>query len=146
MATLIALFTLGKDAELRATPSGDQVATLALAYNWGRKGQDGKTPTQWVEASLWGKQAESLAQYLLKGKQIEAVIDDPHIETYDGRNGPGHKLVGKILTLKFARDGQRQEAAAAPAPAPEPRQQRQAPAPAPRPSSGFDDMDDDIPF
>lgn len=145
MATLIALFTLGRDAELRKTQNGDSVATLALAYNYGRKGQDGKAPSQWIEGSLWGKQAESLTPYLLKGKQIEAVIDEPHIETYEGRNGPGHKLAGKVLKLEFVRDGHRQEGVPS-APAPKPQQRAPATAPAPHSSSGFDDMDDDIPF
>ena len=39
MATLIGLFTVGRDAELRTTASGDPVASVALAYNYGRKGR-----------------------------------------------------------------------------------------------------------
>ena len=145
MAFLAGLFTLGKDAELRTTQGGDLVARLALAYNYGRKGQDGKHPTQWVDASLWGERAEKLAEYLTKGKQFFMQLDDLHIETYQGSKGPGSKLVGRVSNIEFTR-GERQAGAPAQAPAPAPRPQRQAPAPAPRPSSGFDDMDDDIPF
>jgi hypothetical protein len=36
---------LGRDAELRYTPNGDAVCNLALACEYGRKGQDGKRPT-----------------------------------------------------------------------------------------------------
>lgn len=145
MAFLAGLFTLGKDAELRSAQSGDPVAQLTLAYNYGRKGADGKQPTQWIDASLWGERAEKLDEYLTKGKQFFMQLDDVHIETYEGRNGPGHKLVGRVSNIEFTR-GERQASAPAQAPAPAPRPQRQAPAPAPRPSSGFDDMDSEIPF
>jgi single-strand DNA-binding protein len=144
MAILTGLFTLGRDAELRSTSNGDQVATLSLGYNYGRKGQDSKQPTQWVRVSLWGKLAEALHPYLLKGKQVDAVIEDVHIRTFDKQDGStSHNLEGKVLKIELAR-GQRPDGAA-PAPAP---QQRRAPAPAPahKASRGFDDMDDDIPF
>lgn len=141
MATLVGLFTLGRDAELRSTAQGEKVASLALAYTYGRKGQDGKTPTQWVDAALWGDRAAKLVEYLTKGSQFYMQLDDLHVETYDKRDGgQGIKLVGRVGAVEFTR-GQR---TAAPAPAPAPA--AKAPAPAPKPSSGFDDMDDDIPF
>ena len=61
------LARIGRDAEIRHTAGGDAVASLSLAFTYGRKGEDGKRPTQWVDASLWGKRAEALAQYLTKG-------------------------------------------------------------------------------
>lgn len=138
MATLIGLFTLGRDAELRTTAGGDQVASLALAYNYGRKGQDGKTPSQWIDGALWGERAAKLTEYLTKGSQFYMQLEDVHIETYDKRDGgQGFKLVGRVDKVEFTRgNGQR---AAAPSPAPKP-------TPAPKPSSGFEDMSDDIPF
>ena len=143
MAKLTGLFTLGRDAELRSTAGGDPVANLALAYNYGKKGADNKRPTQWVEASLWGERAEKLEEYLTKGSQFLFVVDDLHVETYDKRDGgTGVKLVGRVVDLEFTRGGSNDRA---PAPAPAPANRR-APAPAPRASSGFDDMDDDIPF
>lgn len=145
MATLNGLFTLGKDCEIRATQSGEDVATLSLAYNYGRK-QDGKQPTQWVRATLWGKRATSLSQYLTKGKQIYASLDDVHIREYEGANGKGFNLEAKIVDLEFTR-GQQQDQGYG-GNSSQPRQaapQRQAPAPQ-KSSSGFDDMDDDIPF
>ena len=128
------LARLGCDAELRVTQSGEQVATLALAFSYGRKGNDGKRPTQWVDAALWGKRAEALAPYLLKGGLVAVSLDDVHIETYEGRNGPGSKLVARVVDVELAGGGER------PAPATRP-----APAPAPS-SSGFDDMSEEIPF
>jgi single-strand DNA-binding protein len=40
------------------------VANVSLAFTYGKKGDDGKRPTQWVDASLWGQRAESLAPYI----------------------------------------------------------------------------------
>lgn len=150
MATLIGLFTLGRDAELRATQGGDDVAGLALAYNYGRK-ENGKQPTQWIEAVFWGERAVKLQQWLVKGAQFLMHVEDLHIETYEKRDGgQGFKLVGRVAHIEFTRGGVPEgDQQRAPAPAPRQQQrpaQRPAPAPAPRAASGFDDMDDDIPF
>lgn len=144
MATLTGLFTLGRDAETRVTQNGTTVITLAVAYNYGRKGDDGKKPSQWVRASMFGKQAEALIPYLTKGKQVSLVIRDLHIATFQKQDGStGTSLEGVADFDDFARKPK--EVGDAPAPAPKP-----APRPAPPPSagSGFDDMDDDglIPF
>jgi len=138
MAQITGVFRIGKDAEVRFTPRGDAVAQLSLAYNYGKKGDDNKRPSQWIDASIWGKRAESLAPYLLKGSQIYAVLSDPHIQTYEGKNGPGHKLAATVLEIELIA-GQREQGQ------PAQRQERPAARPAPA-SSGFDDMDDDIPF
>lgn len=143
MAQLTGLFTLGRDAETRVTQSGTTVVQLAVAYNYGRKGDDGKKPSQWVRASMFGKQAEALAPHLTKGKQVSLVIRDLHIATFQKQDGTmGTSLEGVADFDDFAR-GQQQGAASPPPPAPAP-----APRPAPTPpaGSGFDDMDDDIPF
>lgn len=134
------LYTLGRDAEVRFTAKGDAVASLSLAYNYGPKDSDGKQLTQWVDASMWGKRAESLTQYLLKGKEIWAVLDDVHIETYKKKDGgEGFKLAARVVDIKFVKNGSQQPSAPRPAPA-------AAPKAAAKPSTGFDDMDDDIPF
>ncbi|HMZ87069.1 MAG TPA: single-stranded DNA-binding protein [Giesbergeria sp.] len=132
------LARLGRDAEIRTTSNGEQVATLALAFSYGRKGSDGKRPTQWVDGALWGKRAEALAPYLLKGGLVSVSLEDVHVETFEGKNGPGHKLAARVVDVELAGGGER---TAAPAPAPRP-----APRPPASASSGFDDMDSDIPF
>ena len=143
MATLTGLFTLGRDAETRVTQNGTTVITLAVAYNYGRKGDDGKKPSQWVRASMFGKQAEALVPYLTKGKQVSLVIRDLHIATFQKQDGStGTSLEGVADFDDFARKPK--EAGDAPAPAPKP-----APRPAPPPSagSGFDEFDSsDVPF
>lgn len=137
---------IGRDAELRYTGSGDAVCSVPVAVDYGRKGQDGKKPCQWYEVTLWGKQAEALAQYLTKGKQIFFVGSDLNVQTFQkGDGSQGAKLVCRCAELKFASDGQQAPQQQRPAqPAQQPRNaskpQRQAPAPA-------DDFEEDpIPF
>lgn len=144
---LIGLARLGRDAEAR-TVGENTVANLSLAFDYYDPKAEKKRSTTWVDAALWGKQAASLEQYLLKGSQVCCTVDDLHLETYQGRSGEGTKLVGRVTSIKLAGgrpDGGQQGAAPAPArapsPAPAPR-----PAPAPQSSTGFNDMDDDIPF
>lgn len=149
MPKMIGMIRLGRDAELRYTPNNEPVTNLSLAYAHGKAGQDGKRPTQWIDATLWGKRAESLAPYLAKGGLHCFTLDELHIQTFQKQDGSsGTKMVARVLDVELG--GARQDAEPAPAPAarPAPPPQRQAPAPAPRGStgSGFDDMDSDVPF
>src|SRR5215813_7363432 len=70
---VILVGNLGRDAELRYTPGGAAVATLNLATTevWNDKASGQKQEkTEWHRIVLWGKSAESLSEYLTKGKQI----------------------------------------------------------------------------
>jgi len=69
---VILVGNLGRDAELRYTPGGSAVATLSLATTevWNDKAGQRQEKTEWHRVMLWGKTAESLADYLTKGKQI----------------------------------------------------------------------------
>jgi single-strand DNA-binding protein len=136
MTTMYGLAKIGRDAEIRRTPGGEAVCNLSLAFNYGRKGEDGKQPTQWVEGAMWGKRAESLAQYLVKGQGVMVTLQDVHIETFTKSDQTtGVKMTGRVADIAFAGPApQRQEAP--PPPPPKPR-------PAP---SGFEDMSDDPPF
>jgi len=69
---VILVGNLGRDAELRYTPGGAPVATLNLATTevWNDKGGQKQEKTEWHRVVLWGKSAESLNEYLVKGKQI----------------------------------------------------------------------------
>lgn len=136
------LARIGRDAEIRRTASGEAVASLSLAFTYGRKGEDGKRPTQWVDGALWGKRAEALAPYLLKGGLVVATLEDVHIETFRKQDGSeGVKLAGRVIDIELAGGGERQAEAPRQAPAARPAPRQAAPA-----GSGFDDMSDDIPF
>lgn len=69
---VILVGNLGRDAELRFTPGGAAVATLNMATTeiWNDKSGQRQEKTEWHRVVLWGKSAESLAEYLTKGKQI----------------------------------------------------------------------------
>jgi single-strand DNA-binding protein len=69
---VILVGNLGRDAELRYTPGGAAVATLNLATTevWNDKQGQRQEKTEWHRVVLWGKQAETLQEYLVKGKQI----------------------------------------------------------------------------
>lgn len=147
---LIGIVRLGRDAESRYTAQGDPVCSFSGAYDHGRKDDGtGKRPTQWIELTLWGKRAETLAEYLLKGQQVYVVAGDVHVETYEKRDGgTGSKLVGRVDDLQLVGGRPQEGGGSAPASAPAPRAAAPAAAPkaAPKPGTGFDDMDDDIPF
>ena len=63
---------LGRDAEMRFTAGGTPVATVSLATTERFNDREGnkKEDTQWHRIVIWGKTAESLHEYLTKGKQI----------------------------------------------------------------------------
>jgi single-strand DNA-binding protein len=69
---VILVGNLGRDAELRYTPGGAAVATINMATTevWNDKGGQRQEKTEWHRVILWGKSAESLTEYLTKGKQI----------------------------------------------------------------------------
>ena len=69
---VILVGNLGRDAELRYTPGGAAVATLNMATTevWNDKAGQRQEKTEWHRVVVWGKTAESLAEYLTKGKQI----------------------------------------------------------------------------
>ncbi len=130
---------IGKDAEVRFTPGGTAVANVSLAFTYGKKGDDGKRPTQWVDASIWGQRAEPMAPYLLKGKQIVAYLEDVNLQTYTKGDGTQNtKMVARLVDLEFVAGGE--QASSQPKPQPRPQAAPQSH------GSGFDDMEDDIPF
>ncbi len=142
---------LGRDPEIRTFPSGDQVAnvTIATTDKWKDK-QTGemKEATEWHRVVFNGRLAEIVGQYLRKGSQVY-VEGSLRTRKWTDQSGV-EKYSTEIRADSLQMLGARQDAAHAPAPAarPAPPPQRQALAPAPRGStgSGFDNMDDDIPF
>ena len=81
---------LGRDAEMRFTAGGTPVATVSLATTerfTDREGQK-REDTQWHRIVIWGKTAESLHEYLTKGKQIYV---EGRIETKEWTDKEGKK-------------------------------------------------------
>lgn len=69
---VILVGNLGRDAELRYTPGGAAVTTLSVATteHWTDKSGARQEKTEWHRVNVWGKTAESLTEYLTKGKQV----------------------------------------------------------------------------
>ena len=130
---------LGKDPELRYTPSGRAVATFSLATNRRWSSQDGQKQEQttWHNIVAWGRQAEVMKEYLRKGQQvyIEGRIDN---RSYDDKEG-NKRYISEVVVESFSFIGSREGgggggASAGGAPPPE----------FPPPESGGGD--DDLPF
>lgn len=102
------LARLGRDFEVRSA-GGESVGDLSLAFTRRLKGEK---LTDWVEATLWGKRCEALAPYLKKGGLVAVTLEDLHIETYQGRNGEGHKLAARVIDIELAGGGDKQNTAA----------------------------------
>jgi single-strand DNA-binding protein len=88
----ILIGNLGRDAEMRFTSGGTPVATVSLATTekfTDREGQK-REDTQWHRIVIWGKTAESLHEYLTKGKQIYV---EGRIQTreWDAKDGSKQK-------------------------------------------------------
>ena len=153
------LFRIGRDAETRFLPDGTAVCNVSLAFNFGKKGQDGNRPSQWIDASIFGQRAETLGPMLTKGSQHVFHLSDAHIETYRKADGSeGFKMAARVddveLTDRRDAPGGQQPQRQAPQQGYQQQPQRQA-APqrqqppqrqAPQQASGFEDMGDDIPF
>jgi single-strand DNA-binding protein len=63
---------LGQDPELRYTPNGTAVTRFSLATNeaWTDQAGQRQERTTWWRVSVWGRQAETVSQYLKKGSQV----------------------------------------------------------------------------
>jgi len=134
---------LGKDPELKYTPSGQAVATFSLATTrkWKDKDGNNQEDTQWHNIKCWARQAEIAQQYLKKGRQIYV---EGRLETrsYDDKDGNRkwftEVVAGMFLMLGSKRDeGGGGDYAGAPEP---PADQSQA-----QPSTSMA-QDDDLPF
>ena len=153
----------GRDPEIRYLPSGQAVANVSVATSSRRKdkntGENIET-TEWHRVTFYDRLAEIAGEYVRKGRPIyvegrlkygkytdQAGVEKntvdiiaTELQLLGGREGmgaPGEGDESGGAPRKFAAAAPR--AAVAPAPA-------ARTAPAPRPASGFDDMDDDIPF
>lgn len=169
---VILVGNLGRDPEIRYLPSGDPVANITIATSSKYKGKDGNMveETEWHRVTFFGKLAEIVGQYLKKGRPVyvEGRIKTRKYTDKDGVEKYATDIIANEMQMLGGREGMgepsgeydgggdggeggggysRQAPAARPAQrsASPPPAARQAP-PQSRPSSGFDDMDDDIPF
>ena|SRR3990167_10786468 len=88
MNSVALIGNLGADAEVRYTGDGTPVANFRMATNEFFKNSAGENQkrTQWHRVVLWGKSAETLGQYLVKGKQV-AIQGRLQTRVYDDKDG-----------------------------------------------------------
>ena len=108
---VILVGNLGRDAELRYTPGGAAVATLNLATTevWNDKAGQRQEKTEWHRVVLWGKSAESLSEYLTKGKQIyvEGRLQTRQWDDKDGNKRYTTEIRGDRIVLLSGGGGSR---------------------------------------
>ncbi|HEX8179150.1 MAG TPA: single-stranded DNA-binding protein [Pyrinomonadaceae bacterium] len=85
---VIVVGNLGRDPELRYTPQGTPLCTFSIASNERRKTNTGEQQdvTTWFRVTVWGRQAETVAQYLTKGKSV-FVEGRLHVEEWTDKEG-----------------------------------------------------------
>jgi single-strand DNA-binding protein len=84
---------LTRDATLKSTTSGTAVTKFSIAVNKRRKvGDTFKDEAQFFDIVVWGKLAESLNNYLIKGKQV-AITGEMTQERWSGDDGQNHSKV-----------------------------------------------------
>ncbi|GCL65174.1 single-stranded DNA-binding protein [Pseudaquabacterium pictum] len=171
---VILIGNLGRDPEVRYTPNGSAVCNVSLATtrNWKSKDSgERQEETEWHRVVFFDRLAEIAGEYLKKGRPVYVEgrlktrkwTDKDGVEKYtteifadqmqllggreEGGMGGGGGGGGRA-SMAGGADDYGDDSAPAPAPrrsAPPPRAPA-APRPAPKSSTGFDDMDDDIPF
>ena len=159
---VILVGNLGRDPEIRYLPSGDAVAnfTMATTDKWKDKTSgEMKEATEWHRISMFGRTAEVAGEYLKKGSQvyIEGKLQTRKWTDKEGQERTTTEVRADSMVMLGSRQGMgganmdddhgasppaggargvARSASTASSGAP----------PARKPSSGFDDMDDDIPF
>jgi single-strand DNA-binding protein len=153
---------LGRDPEVRYAPSGSAICnvTIATSRNWKDKTSgERQEETEWHRVVFYDRLAEIAGEYLKKGKSvyIEGRLKTRKWTDKDGVEKYTTEIIANEMTMLGGRDGgggggdeggyanEGAPRAAAPRPAAAARPPA-APRPAPKSSTGFDGMDDDIPF
>jgi single-strand DNA-binding protein len=157
---VIIIGNLGKDPEVRYAPSGSAICTLAIATSrqWKDKTSgERQEETEWHRVSMFDRMAEVAAEYLKKGKSvyIEGRLKTRKWTDKEGVERYTTEIMADRMEMLGSREGGGMggDEGGESAPAPRARPAATAPArsapaskPAAKSSTGFDDMDDDIPF
>lgn len=103
---------LTRDPEVRNTPGGQSVATLAMATNsfWTDKGGARQEKTEYHTVVLWGKLAEIAGQYLVKGQEcyVEGRLQTRAYTAKDGGERRVTEVIGESMQMgsKAGQSGQ----------------------------------------
>jgi single-strand DNA-binding protein len=163
---VILIGNLGKDPEVRYTPNGNAICNVSVATTrtWKDKTSgDKQEETEWHRVVFYDRLAEIAGEYLKKGRPIyvEGRLKTRKWQNKEGQDVYTTEIIANEMQMLGGREGMgggdegsgsggssggggnyNSRPASAPAPASRP----PASKPASKPSTGFDDMDDDIPF
>lgn len=100
---------LGKDPELRTTPSGKSATSFSLAVQRPRKNQNGEYESDWLDVQAWGTTAEFICKYFQQG-QLMAVSGRIQTRVYTDRDGKARKGVEIVAQdVSFCESRKREE-------------------------------------
>ncbi|EHR73708.1 single stranded DNA-binding protein [Burkholderiales bacterium JOSHI_001] len=154
---------LGRDPEVRYTPSGAAICNVSIATtrNWKNKESgERQEETEWHRVVFYDRLAEIAGEYLKKGRPVyvEGRLKTRKWTDKEGVEKYTTEIIAEQMQLLGGREGaggggasgpdDEEGGGRAPAPRGAPPQRSAAPRPAPaaKSATGFDDMDDDIPF
>ena len=169
---VILIGNLGRDPEVRYTPNGNAICNISVATtrNWKDKTSGDKVEeTEWHRVVFYDRLAEIAGEYLKKGRPVyvEGRLKTRKWQDKDGKDVYTTEVIADNMQLLGGREGMgggdaggdpgyerggdnrgegRSESRPAPAARSAPASRPAPSKPAPKSSTGFDDMDDDIPF
>ena len=160
---VILIGNLGKDPEIRYAPSGSAICNITLATSRVSKDKtsgEKQEQTEWHRVVMFDRLAEIAGEYLKKGKSvyIEGRLQTRKWTDKEGVEKYSTEIIAQEMTMLGGREGggggsgfggSSDDMGSAPASAPRgapPARSAPASKPAAKSSTGFDDMDDDIPF
>jgi single-strand DNA-binding protein len=151
---VILIGNLGRDPEVRYTPNGDAVANLSIATTerWKDKNGEMQEQTEWHRVAFFGRQAEVCGEYLRKGSSVyvEGRLQTRKWTDKEGNERTTTEIRGDRMQMLGGRGGggtrEMPEVESAQPAESTPAAKKPAAAAGAKKSSGFDDLDDDIPF
>ena len=130
---------LARDAKINSTEKGDSVGSFSVGV---KSGYGDKAVTNWINCSLWGKRADSLAPYLMKGQGV-AISGELSLRKYKSKDGTeGASMEVRVADVTLI--GKREESGST---VPQ-NAFKQVSGTVPKSDGGFDAFDDDssLPF
>lgn len=152
---VILIGNLGRDPETRYAPSGSAICNVRIATtrNWKDKASGEKREeTEWHSVVFYDRLAEIAGEYLKKGRPVyvEGRLKTRKWTDKDGIDKYTTEIIADQMQLLGGREGAGDDGGGERAPRSAPAARAPAPAPAvrpaPRSATGFDEMEDDVPF
>jgi single-strand DNA-binding protein len=105
---VILIGRLGKDPEIKYTPSGMAMASFSLATDENRKDSEGKwqSQTEWHNIVMWGKEAERAGEFLKKGRLVY-IEGRLQTRSWEDQQSGGQRSRTEIIGNRFVMLGAR---------------------------------------